>query len=176
MSDKVRRLAGSSPPNQLEGQRRLAGENSLTQVAEPRLAGVVQLNLPTQELVIDRPTFGPLADPESLATRGLRVHAARKRSVIDRHPPMVGARAMLSIDFYDMVSKQAVSPQNVRVEIDHVGTHGTETISMTENSGRIGYYTCSFIPSLSGDWNARAKYGDGDEAIDTIRFYVLSAQ
>jgi len=120
--------------------------------------------------------LGPLADPTSLATRGLRVHSARKRSVIDRHPPMVGARAMFSIDFFDVVSKQAVSPTNVFVEIEHVSGGGTETIKMIENTGRIGYYTGSLIPSMSGEWNARAHYGDEGDIIDTTRFYVLPAQ
>jgi len=162
-----------------EVPRRLAGEISLSQVSARRLAGepidAAQLDQETKEL--PAPLLGPPpASPDMLATRGLRVHSARKRSVIDRHPPMVGARAMLSIDFYDTISKQAVSPENVRVEIEHVNGGASETISMIENTGRIGYFTCSFIPSIYGDWNARAKYGTSDEAIDSTRFYVLPAQ
>jgi len=172
-------LAGIDPiPQPPERPGQLAGTGPIIQERageKVQLAGAT-ISAPVASRGPAKPNLGPLANPESLATRGLRVYATRKRSVIDRHPPMVGARAMLSIDFYDVVSKQAVSPDNVYAEIEHAGGGGTETIGMTENTGRIGYYTCSFIPSMSGDWNARAKYGDGNEAIDSTRFYVLPAQ
>lgn len=120
---------------------------------------------------------GPLSAPAVAATlisRGLKIYSARRKNLYDKRPSLVGLRTMFTIDFYDLDTKEPVSPSKVRVDL--IAPDGTEacTVDLIENSGRDGYYTGSFIPEISGEWKAIVRYGTRDDMIDRAKFYVLA--
>jgi len=170
-TSKKRRLIGvdvkeSSPEGTLIGSSsELAQPKSL--IGESDTSNVIQL--PTS-------LSAPLALPAvtaSLATRGLRIQAARRKSLYDNRPSVVGMRTMFTLDFYDIVTKEQVTPTSVNV----VATNGatTTTISMVETTGRTGHFTGSFVPSVSGEWLAVARHGGANgEIVDSANFYVIA--
>jgi len=184
MSDQpVRHLAGKPIPVREDGNiQRLAGKENSQDSSELTVSRLAGRSISEESNVIALPTglfalsFEPLsatAVTGKIQSRGLKVSAARQKSLYDNRPPIVGMRAMFSTDFYDLETREAVSPTNVKVTVAH-GETITE-VTLVENSGRIGHYAGSFIPDESGEWTATLKFGSGSEVADITRFYVNAA-
>lgn len=149
-------------------RRRLAGEPPASPEAPVRrIAGTTAKSTEAPQIPL-----GATANAQSQATHGLKVSAARKRSLYDNRAAVVGMRVMFAIDFYDVVTKQPVSPTNVKVTAS-IGDTSVD-VSLVENSGRVGYYTGSFVPTVPGEWTAIARAGAlPGEVVDDTQFYVL---
>jgi hypothetical protein len=81
-------------------------------------------------------------------------------------------RHMLSIRFYDAVTKAAVSPTQVKVNlVDPDGA--TSLVTMTEIQTDEGHYQGSFIPATTrGDWRYTVTHASVTDVLDAGRFYV----
>jgi len=162
MSDRPRQLAGESNQPIHTKPRKLVGDN------------VIALPVQPVESISQQSIIGPLgaaAVVGKTACRGIRVIAARKRNLYDNRPPLVGMRTVFTVDFYDIETREAVSPTSVKITAN-IGDE-EQIVNLVENSGRIGHYSGSFIPGTHGTWTAKLTFGGSNEYLEEVQFYVL---
>lgn len=150
---------------------RLAGEP--TSDPKRRLAG---LPAPLNVVPIDALAAAPLTVPlnvQTLFTSGIKILAARKRSLYDNRSPVVGMRLVIAIQFSDSETNEPMTPTVVKAHLDK--GNESATLNMVENSGRVGYFTASYVPDESGEWMCRVTHGNTNELVDRKRFYVVSS-
>src|SRR5688572_3409653 len=127
-----RNLVRASPP-----QRKLVG----AQATDGPLVGSQSTEAP---LAAAAPLGAP-ATVTTLLSTGLVLSSSRRRHLLDLARPITGQRVMCSIDFYDARTKVAVTPSNVRIQLEAPDATETE-VTIAEDPARMGHFIGSFVP------------------------------